>query len=170
MYGFCGFADSPSPWLMIELICGDGQCLTDILERGHVLRDPSLALLAVTGSAREIDEKMPAHRHMRVARIAATVAATTASSKRNSRNAGCDNKGERQGNPAHPASIRLPRRAFNLGWSIGPAFDPAWLRTRRSLRPASGNPPQRERLRTRCGGRPPIPLWLRQLQTRVGSP
>src|SRR5580765_6375583 len=110
---------------------GDGQGLTDILERGNILRDPSLALLAVTGSTCEINEQVPAHRHVRVARIAAAVAATTASSKRSSRNAGCGNKGDRQGDAAHVASIFLQPGLVNRTRARS-----AWLRTPRSRRPS----------------------------------
>src|SRR6187200_2055474 len=61
---------------------------------------------------------------MRVARIAAAVAASTASSQRNSRKARCDYERDRQGDAAHIASIRPRRREFNLVRSIGPTLDP----------------------------------------------
>src|SRR4029453_17882785 len=81
-------------------------------------------LLAVTGSARELDEEVRAHRNVRVARIAAAVAASTASSQCNSRKARCDYVRNHQGDAAHIASIRLRRREFNLVRSIGPTLDP----------------------------------------------
>ena len=68
MYGLVGFADSPSPWSMIERSCAACSCFARG-ERRHVRRDAAAALFAVTLRARELHE---------VVRPAATCGSTVA--------------------------------------------------------------------------------------------
>ena len=60
MYGCFGFADSPSPWLMMLAKLRNGQVLAHRCQRRHVRRDAPVAALAVALRAGELDEDVRA--------------------------------------------------------------------------------------------------------------
>ena len=118
---------------MIELSWLTVSDLPTSLQRRDVRRDAALPLLAVAGRARELDEQVRAHRHVRVARVRAlaTAPATTAAQSKQPPTKQTTRKPTAEDDAAHTGEYP-PRRTSE--YNRLPQSEP------RSIRPAANSP------------------------------